>query len=596
MKSNNFLRKFFLGYSEERIISRKRIMTAYVSLFLVCVLLMTSTFAWLTMKNSASLFTDLFRMDSSTGLSINDGESITNKIVLDDFKLTEASSVDGRNMFFPVSGLDGSTTNDLTFREGNAGDKSIHYASKNITLVGVTDPTNIYIKSYNITVKGTYNGTDYEEVFDGTTHIEDTNNDGIYDKQLHHEKCPIRVAFIEDSEDTPRVFDPTAIIQEHVDDYDAVSYIDANGTASVQHTNNRSFSDYIFSYDSEPLFQISHSDSIDLTMVAWLEGTGENWDRYADATISVEVVLESNYSEMVPVQFVDKTSNDYNNDKDKVNSWIGGDDCIVTMAYQDRDSATKTVVMSKLEGTEENPIEYPTWVAMLPKDIVTNISFYRFSVANETIFNSWHTWDDQAKYDQQLTKTAKGWLTNVFGRSEGNYLETTRGSSLVYTARAGNGYGLVPDNDKDLDMKRLSPCIGFWDATVANKGLSGSGGGGGGGEDPTDPPQQGSTVQVGVNLNIPSNKNWISNNLRNGYTIWVEFTTGDPVEMTIDKNNYDRCTYSGQLEIGRRIRSIGLKNSSGVFTNHLALKNPQSIVTAYNYNFKVDNDDTIVPN
>ena len=542
MKSNSFLRNFFFGYSEKRIIGRKKIMTTYVSLFLVCVLLITSTFAWFTMQNSASLFTDLFRMDSSTGLSINDGESITNKIVLDDFKLTEASSVDGRNMFFPVSGLDGSNTNDLAFREGNAGDKNVHYASKNITLVGVTDPTNIYIKSYNITVKGTYNGTDYEEVFDGTTHIEDTNNDGIYDKQLHHEKCPIRVAFIEDSEDAPRVFDPTAIIQEHVDDYDAVSYIDANGTASVQRTNNRSFSDYIFSYDSEPLFQISHSDSIDLTMVAWLEGTGENWDRYADATISIEVVLESNYSEMVPVQFVDKTSNDDNNNKDTVNSWIGGDDCIVTMAYQDRDGATKTVVMSKLEGTEENPIEYPTWVAMLPKDIVTNISFYRFSVANETIFNSWHTWDDQAKYDQQLTKTAKGWLTNVFGRSEGNYLETTRGSSLVYTARAGNGYGYVSDNDKDLDMKRLSPCIGFWDATVANKGLSGSGGGGGGGEDPTDPPQQGSSVQVGVNLNIPSNKNWISNNLRNGYTIWVEFTTGDPVEMTIDKNNYDRCT------------------------------------------------------
>ncbi len=591
MKSNNFLRKFFLGYSEERIISRKRIMTAYVSLFLVCVLLMTSTFAWLTMKNSASLFTDLFRMDSSTGLSINDGESITNKIILDDFKLTEASSVDGRNMFFPVSGLNGSTTNDLAFREGNAGDKNVHYASKNITLVGVTDPTNIYIKSYNITVKGTYNGTDYEEVFDGTTHLADTDNDGIYDKQLHHEKCPIRVAFIEDSEDTPRVFDPTAIIQQHVDDYDAVSYIDANGTASVQHTNNRSFSDYIFSFDSEPLFQISHSDSIDLTMVAWLEGTGENWDRYADATISVEVVLESNYSEMIPVQFVDKTSGDDDAGKNNVQSWIGGDDCIVTMAYEDRDGATKTVVMSELADAA-----YPTWVAMLPKDIVTNISFYRFSVANETIFNSWHTWDDQAKYDQQLTSTAKGWLTSVFGRSAGNYLETTRGDSLVYTARAGNGYGYVADNDPELDKKRLSPCIGFWDATVAGRGLSG--GGGGGGSDPTQPstsPQQGSKVNIGVNLNIPSSKSWISNNLRNGYTIWVEFTTGDPVKMNVG-GNYDYCTFSGQIEIGRRIRSIGLKNSSGVFTNHLALKNPQTIVTAYNYNFKVDNDDTIVPN
>ncbi len=571
-------------------------MTTYVSLFLVCVLTMTSTFAWLTVKNSASLFTDLLRMESSTGLSINDGESITNKIIIDDFKLTEASSVDGRNMFFPVSGLDGSNTNDLAFREGNAGDKNIHYASKNITLVGVTDPTNIYIKSYNITVKG--NG--FEEVFDGTTHLADRDDDGIYDTQLHHEKCPVRVAFIEDSEDTPRVFDPTAIIKQHVDNYDAVSYIDANGTASVQHTDNRSFSDYIFSFNSEPLFQISHSDSIDLTMVAWLEGTGENWDRYADATISVEVVLESNYSEMVPVQFVDKTSGDDDPGKNNVKSWIGGDKCIVTMAYQDRDKATKTVVMDKLSGTE-----YPTWVAMLPKDIKTNISFYRFSVKNETIFNSWHTWENgnkkyeingvptsETNYEKQLSGDAKTWLTKVFGRTQTNYLEDSRGSSLVYTARAGNGYGLVKDDDPALDKKRLSPCIGFWDATVAGLGLNSEG------NDPTQPstsPQQGSTVQIGIYLDIPDSKNWISNNLRNGYTIWVEFTTGDSVQMDVD-GNYNRCTFSGQLEIGRRIRSIGLKNSSGVFTNHLALKNPQSIVTQYNYSFTVANDDTIVPN
>ena len=592
MKSNSFLRNFFFGYSEKRIIGRKKIMTTYVSLFLVCVLLITSTFAWFTMQNSASLFTDLFRMDSSTGLSINDGESITNKIVLDDFKLTEASSVDGRNMFFPVSGLDGSYTYDLAFREGNAGDKNVHYASKNITLVGVTDPTNIYIKSYNITVKGTYNGTAYEEVFDGTTHIEDTNNDGIYDKQLRHEKCPIRVAFIEDSEDAPRVFDPTAIIQKHVDDYDAVSYIDANGTASVQRTNNRSFSDYIFSYDSEPLFQISQSDSIDLTMVAWLEGTGEKWDRYADATISIEVVLESNYSEMVPVRFVDKTSNDDNDAKNQVDGWITKGECIVTMAYEDRDGATETVVMTQLAKTETNP--YTTWVAMLPKDIVTNISFYRFSVANETIYNSWHTWDDQAKYNQQLAGPAKRWLTNVFGRSEGNYLETTRGTSLVYTARAGNGYGEVSETDKDRDKMRLSPCIGFWDNTVANMGLSG--GSGGGGEEPTNPPQQGSSVNIGVNLDIPPSKNWIINNLKKGETIWVEFNTGDPVKMTVG-GNCDHCTYSGQIEIGRTIKSIGLKNTAGQFYYHLPLKNPQTIVTSYNYNYRVDNtEDKIVQN
>ncbi len=584
MKSNNFLFRTLFGYSEKRIIGRKRLLTTYVSLFLICALLATSTFSWFYVNNTAAVDTNLFTMSSSTGLSINEGESITNKIILDDFKLSEASSVDGRNMFFPTLGtFNSNLISDMVFREGNAGDKNIHYASKNITIVGVTDPTNIYVKDYKLSVKGNYNGEAFEEIFDGTTQVKDTNNDGIDDYQVKHEKCPIRIAFIKDSQDKPRVFDPTAIVQQHVDKYKAVDRIDSNGEAITKDTDDESFSDYIFSFDGEPLFQISQSDSIDLTMVVWLEGTGENCDRYADATLSVTVELESNWSNMVPVKFVDKTSNDDNNSKNTVDSWIGGGNCIVTMAYDDADGATKTVVMDKVKDASP-----PTWIAMLPQDITTNISFYRFSLDDETIYNSWHT---EVGVNDQLSPTAEGWLNNVFKTPlEEDRILSNGTPSLTYTARCGNGFGEVSETDSQKDMKRLSPCIGFWDETVAGKGLTGGGGtgggtGGGGGS-------VGSKVQIGVNLEIPSNKNWISNNLRNGFTIHVELDNGELLKMNVN-GSYNYCTYSGEIEVGRTIKNIDLMNTSGAVTNRLNLVSPQPIAVNYNYNYKVNNEDKI---
>lgn len=576
MKFKKSPKKLTQSISKGTARSQKKLSTAYVSLFLVLILFITSSFAWFTKKDKASVTSDVLIMDSSTGLSINEGQSITNKIVINDFKLSEASSVDGRNMYFPITGtntgtIDAQTAN-MLFREGNVGDRNVHYAYKNITIVGVTDPTNIYVKGFNVTIKDSAGNV--VERFDGTTQVKDSAGDGIYDTQKVHKRCPIRIAFIEDSGDTPRVFDPTAVIQEHVHNSNAVSYIDQTGVAETQRTNNESFSEYMFTgATNEPLFQISHSEAIDLTMVVWMEGTDDEWDIYAGCSASVEVDLESNFSNMIPVNFVDNTVGDSGSGNEH---WIEGG-CVVVMTYKDNDDATKTAVMDKV-GTDP-----PTWQAMLPRDITTNISFYRMSKDSETIYNSWHTYNG---VNSQTSSAVKGWIRDNYNNKP---LEDDRGTSMTYTALRGNGYGKVEENDSERDKKRLSPCVGYWDLTGTGGGSGGNTGGNTGGG------TTGSSVKVGINLNIT--KDWIVSNIKNsGYTVWIEFASGDPVRMSIGGGNSDYATFSGDLEIGTTIKSIGLKNAAGEFTNHLPLTSPLVVSRNYNYSYKVSNEDKIVPN
>lgn len=602
MQQNNFLYKLLFGASQKRIVSRRRMMTTYVSLFLICSILISATLSWFISSSSTTISSDTLAMRASTGLSINEGDSITNKIIIDNFKLSEASSVDGRNFYFPTLGsLKSTQLSDMVFREGNAGDKNVYYASKSINIVGVTDPTYIYVKDYNITLKNP--AGQVLEVFDGTTHL-NYNDAGKPIEQIRHQDCPIRIAFIEDSQDTPRVFDPTAIIQQHVDNYDAITYVKSDGTEAVtKRTDNQALSNYFFSYSNPPLYSINHSDSIDITMVVWLEGTGENWDRYADGTISVKVELESNYPNMIPIRFVDKTSNDADAEKDEVAGWVDGEGsatpCVVTMAYKDSDGATKTVVMNK-EVITEGDKNYNSWVAMMPANVKEEISFYRLSTTNDTIYNAWHT---NARVNDELSDTAETWLgkfTNPDG-STVTALETTRGSSLTYTARCGNGYGEVSDTDPDRDMKRLSPCIGFWNAAVANSTLSGGGSGGGGSGGGGTGGGGDEDTEFDINIYLNTNT-WMKLNLTKSNPdkvgIKVSYTeNGTTASKILEPTNLGDGSYvkfeNQKLKAGEKITAVVMMNSIGSEYNTLSLPTPTIISSSCNYTITVNNSDKV---
>lgn len=458
MNFTNSVKNAIIKASNSRIINKRKLTTSYVSLFLAFLILIGGTISWFTFKDNASVDSDTFSLENASGLRVNEGESLSNHVVLDNIRLDEASSVDGRNLFFPTKGTFTDVTSSSVFREGNVGDKNQKYVYKDFRLRGSSGEgyTDIYVKGYKITVG--------DETFNGSTEI--VYVDGKPTDVVKHAECPVRIAFIDNSQNVPTVIDPTALVSQYTHIYNAVESTDSNGKATVLASDADPFSEFYYVLGT-PLFRLKGTEPLDVTMVVWLEGTENtktgtsNSKSYANAEISVDIELESNWTDMEMVTFVDKTLGDHQNlgDTDP-QQWVGKDGHLVTMSYTDVTSTdangkhpVRTVVMSpveyakKLEGVR--PVK---WEAPIPKAVVKDITFNRYDSGNEIIYNAWYTktgvenmWQNGG--DMAIVKPGKLQETR----------EINGVRELVYTAVRGNGYSTTEN-----ETKRLSPCAGYW--------------------------------------------------------------------------------------------------------------------------------------
>lgn len=485
MKLKDKFCNFLNGLVDSRLNNTKKVTTSYVALFLVLSIFAVSTFSWFTIRDTATIDSDPFSLESAAGMRVNKGEEIRNTITVKQAKLKEASSVDGRNMFFPVDrgyGDKGQSvdTSEMKFREGTVGDKNNGYIYSDFTLTGQTGgQVEVYVKSYKVEVKNKNTGN--TEVYDGATHITVDSNNKPSTYLAYQNPCPIRIAFIRNSAEASTVIDPTAIIDNYADECQAVSSVNSLGSATTTKAKGRSFSDYYFGTGA-PLFTLDGLKSQNITMVAWLEATGENCDAYEGQDVSITVELESNWKDMEYVTFVDKTKGDADNDQDTELRWVGKAGCFLVMTYYDENFQNpKSVVMSESKSDGKKPIE---WIAYLPKDKITNISFMRYSKVKEKIkldgtndvevgriYNVWHTtaevntWiaanksgNGKKAYDWSLDINKNGLQTyrTDNGTATGNKENT-------YYAVHGNGYGDTP-----TVAENVAPCIGYWGTKYAN--------------------------------------------------------------------------------------------------------------------------------
>lgn len=468
--------------------SLKKAAFSYISLFLIIMVLVGTTVSWFTVQDTATLKSDVMVFNSGSGLRVNDGEDITNHITIKNFTLDETSSVDGRNIFLPNGKLQSGVTGDMLYREATAGDKNNKFMYADFKLKGNSaGEIPVYIKSYKITIGN--------QVYDGSTEIHYSDPEGLMPKQIEtHPKCPLRIAFIEDSQDAPKVIDPSVLVDESVWNYNAVKTVNSEGTPTSYDSNSgvTSFSHYYFVSEevgkSNPLFKLNNSQPINATIVAWLEGTDDDYTNennsaaYAGQDISIDIELESNFKDMETITFVDNTVGDADPKDQKAKQWIGKDSCMITMTYTDvttnidgnsDNHPVRTVVMNpsayKSDGT---PCE---WKAPIPKAVIKDITFNRYHYtkkkitssdnngALEEIYNAWYTNDRITemwnKVDSSGTPHPSDFLTKP--------LQTTRQfngkNSLIYTATRGNGFGEIKVDDKANYWKRLSPCVGYWD-------------------------------------------------------------------------------------------------------------------------------------
>lgn len=485
MKLKDKFCNFLNGLVDSRLNNTKKVTTSYVALFLVLSIFAVSTFSWFTIRDTATIDSDPFSLESAAGMRVNKGEEIRNTITVKQAKLKEASSVDGRNMFFPVDrgyGDKGQSvgTSEMKFREGTVGDKNNGYIYGDFTLTGQTGgQVEVYVKSYKVEVKNKNTGN--TEVYDGATHITVDGNSKPSTYLAYQNPCPIRIAFIRNSAEASTVIDPTAIIDNYADECQAVSSVNSLGSATTTKAKGRSFSDYYFGTGA-PLFTLDGLKSQNITMVAWLEATGENCDAYEGQDVSITVELESNWKDMEYVTFVDKTKGDADNDQNTELRWVGNAGCFLVMTYYDENFQNpKSVVMSESKSDGNKPIE---WIAYLPKDKITNISFMRYSKVKEKIkldgtndvevgriYNVWHTTADVNKWiaanKSGNGKKAYDWSLDINKNGLQTY-RTDNGTATgnkenTYYAVHGNGYGDTP-----TVAENVAPCIGYWGTKYAN--------------------------------------------------------------------------------------------------------------------------------
>lgn len=520
MKLKDKFCNFLNGLVDSRLNNTKKVTTSYVALFLVLSIFAVSTFSWFTIRDTATIDSAPFSLDSAAGMRVNKGEEIRNTITVNNAKLKEASSVDGRNMFFPVDrgyGDKGQSvdTSEMKFREGTVGDKNNGYIYSDFTLTGQTGgKVEVYVKNYKVEVHNRNTGKD--EVYDGATRIiadKSTNRPSSY--LAYQNPCPIRIAFIRNSAEASTVIDPTAIIDSYADECQAVSSVNSLGSATTAKAKGRSFSDYYFGTGA-PLFTLDGLKSQNITMVAWLEATGENCDAYVDQDVSITVELESNWTDMEYVTFVDNTVADDPNSSN--NKWVGNDGCFLVMTYYDDNFQNpKSVVMSALKtenrGGKEQPIE---WIAYLPKNKKTNISFMRYSKVKENIkldgtnevkvgriYNVWHTTADVNKWIEannttDAGKKAQAWSLEINKKGLQTYRteDGTENGTIenTYYAVHGNGYESTTNV-----AENVAPCIGYWGTKYRNSS--------GGSVEPTTTEQQPTTGETYAKayINIDSN-------------------------------------------------------------------------------------------
>lgn len=582
MKLKNAVEKIADSLKGRKRFNFKKISTSYISIFLILLLLLSTTLAWFTINDTAFINSDTFTMESVSGLRVNDGEDLKNEIKIENLVLSEASSVDGRNMFFPTTGTFTSNTSEMTFREGNAGDKNVNYCYKDFVLKGDSGVTYVYIKSYSVTVDRVVNGETVHEVFDGSTKIT-YDSHGVPIDQERHAECPVRMSFIDDSANEPIVLDPSALINSYVNKYNAIDSIDENGKATTKESNAESFSDYYFG-TGQPIFTLVGQKPLNVAMVVWLEGTSDACDQYVGQNISVDIELESNWSEMEYVYFVDDTIPDSGKVNDP-HKWINKDkDCFVVMTYTDisAENARKSVVMKQ---SYNNQYE---WYAPIPKNIITDISFYRYNLNKEEIYNAWHTFEG---VDSQLSSTASTWATGILGANKLQEYRTNNGTASgtiehTYTARRGNGYGSTT-----VTKERLSPCIGYWgtlgstETTVTTQGTT---------SDTTAATQattspSGKTVTIEISLGTI--KPWVQSNITyDGYELYAEFNDGNLVKMNKVSDDYYKNT-SVTATLNSSLKCFTLKSAS--HTKYLVLDSPQLISRKENMSFEMQNDDTV---
>ncbi len=239
---------------ESRKISKKQLSLSVVSLVLALLILVSATYCWYALSKGVG-HAENVTLTVGNGLRVNDLGDATQKFK-DDSVLLPASSVDGRNLFFPTDGTDFSTeTSKMTFRSANAGDRNYDYVQLDFNLTAEANYTSIYLdKSTSLKIE-----------------VPNDASQSYKDAAAKAEKA-LRMAIYYEGMDKPAVFNS----QMNPNSVDAVKDIDRTTGRFLESSKQVAvpFKDY--SYGKNQLAMLNQGETRPFSLIIWLEGTDAN--------------------------------------------------------------------------------------------------------------------------------------------------------------------------------------------------------------------------------------------------------------------------------------------------------------------------------
>ena len=234
--------------------SKKQLSLSIVSLVLALLILISATYCWYALAKGVGK-ADNVNLTAGNGLRVNDLGDTTQKFK-DDSVLLPASSVDGRNLFFPTDGTDFSTeTSKMTFRSANAGDRNYDYVQLDFNLTAEANYTSIYLdKSTSLKIE-----------------VPNDASQSYKDAAAKAEKA-LRMAIYYEGMDKPAVFNS----QMNPNSVDAVKDIDRTTGRFLESSKQVAvpFKDY--SYGKNQLAMLNQGETRPFSLIIWLEGTDAN--------------------------------------------------------------------------------------------------------------------------------------------------------------------------------------------------------------------------------------------------------------------------------------------------------------------------------
>lgn len=411
------------GYVKTDKSSVRQLLLSLISLVIVLSVLITMTYSWFTIKSS-TLKANTYELDCGKGLRVNDSGTSQLTFSKTNAELIPASSVDGRNLFFPTDGSDfSSTTKYMTFRSSNVGDKNQHYIQIDFTLTAQQNHTALYINPDKTSLRVA------EPLAAGQT--EHNENDWSIPKAACLRSALWCSTQEEGVPNTPIVFNPTAttVRTAAVEDVDRATGAFISSGRQVAHA----FSEY--AYGGLPVASLSSNVVTKFSYIVWLEGTDPKCtDKIVDKDIEIRLGFKTSWDNTQNIRFEDQISN-----KGDIKIWREG----------------LTDATHKLSLVYSNPND---------PDDETEFNMYSYN-NNENVWSCNIPGDMTNKISFVLRPINPSGTTYEFTKDFNDSSKTTydRGADRMYVAKTINS--TVNQNTKIADS-----CAGYWRAVGDSDG------------------------------------------------------------------------------------------------------------------------------